>query len=676
MFNLKGFISTHPTEIIIGFLIIITVLLIIIIINTHKETFTPLLIKDIQLESQGKKLTIDGINNFKLNIYADYVVYFTHDNKILTYTNKLIWKPLNDSIDTSQLFGIRFINPYQCYIVKDDKEEHTKQQINMLTLNGIEPIKIKDIKLYLNKYIWKIKNNSTTYTYYDLNIPYLDNSICYLDVEFTTNNLQLHKTGDYQSPNDWNNDNNTTQLHFWKGAANHPNSKYYFVYDIKTNEFTVFQLFNNKMYRFNVYGVADGCTKISPLKLYASNKDASAENELFLFDWNNDKECKIKTKCGHGYIGGKPIAHDQNTFVGSDVPPAVFTLYSYQLNKEINKNDFIIKNVKKLTISNKNNNIITFPNKNIPVSTKSVLYFSNSEIKKYKPFDRFNLKYHNHYIDSNLNINNKLTMDNKTFMFFKDSNGNIRRVTDDLIVIPKNYIHAITKKNVIFKSELYGDGRYCKNLTPADSDNKVTHIYLNKYDMPVKKCGDKRNYNYKYSPIRILDIDNFISGEIDVVEINNATKMDEAATANNIINTITPISSTKKEYCNLKYQAYYLSPIKKNNRYYFKCNSAHSNKQDYIIKGDKLINAENNDEICEIKNNSNKIIIMSQGLPSKLYGDGRYWMGQIAKVDDSRIREIYINQSDMPEKINAVTRKKHTGFIEITELKKADAITK
>jgi len=661
MFNLKEFINTYPSQIIIGFLVIILILVIVLIINSHKEMFTPLFIKEIQLESQGKKLTIDGVNKFKLNKYADNRVYFTHNDKILTYKDKkLQWTLLQDDIDSSQIFIVIFFNPYQCRI------ENAGHGITELTINGLEN---EDKSIFIpNKYIWQFKNGETIYSYYDLNIKYVSNEIMYIDTELTTiNDVQIHKTGGYENAKDWNNDNNTTQLHFWKGAKNHPNSKHILLYNLKNNETTIFRIFNNKIYRFNVYGVRDGCTKLSPLKLYASNKNEPSENEIFIIDWVDSKDCQIKTKCGNGYIGGKTqntINHNQNVFAGSDVSPAYFRLYSYGINKELYRDDFKIKDVQnKLIIPTTNKTQL--PDKIIPIETTEYISIIDIDNEKYKEYDKFNLKYNNKSIDANFNVNSNLEY-KKCCSFFKDNEGNIRRVNDNLIVIPKNYIREITKKNVILKSELYGDGRYCKSVgcMSKSSNEKVTHIYLNKKDMPIKKCC--RNRNEKYVSIKTLEISNFREG-VATAKVISTNKKESSETKQEIPDN--SLINTKNEYCNLKYQAYYLSPIKKNGKYYFKCNSAHSNKQDYIIKDNELINAENNDVICKITN-------IGKTIGTKLYGDGRYWMGQIAKVDDSRVREIYLDPSDMPEKVNKITRKKHTGYVEIGELKKADNVWK
>jgi hypothetical protein len=182
-----------------------------------------------------------------------------------------------------------------------------------------------------------------------------------------------------------------------------------------------------------------------------------------------------------------------------------------------------------------------------------------------------------------------------------------------------------------------------------------------------KKVLSKNVTNTKYISIRTLNIRNFIPRTETTIK---AVDVSSSIGHGYVVSNPTEVQKT----CNLKYQAYYLT-YDKSDKPHLYCDTNHSNKQDFIISNDWLIDKKTNDKLFEVKIDGGNIKIMKSGLPSMIYGDGRYWgMGQVPKVDDSRVRNIYFDPQDMPLMTHPTTHKKHTGYIEIQELKMADAI--
>ena len=685
--NVLDFIKSHPTEIIIVMMIIIIVLIIILIIDihSHHETFVPNLTKIGKLNIDGEYYKYDGkVQDLQINVLENDLVclQIPNTNKLMNF-NKVGYKTsfvdvpnatdiLADT-NSQNVFQMKFINSYEFNLIP------RRYPDCCLAIDGFTNRNSCTENRGIDRYAVSFISDNKPLTYKDLNIPYTSDKIIYRKVEFTcpAKNVELHKNGD---ENQFNNDNSLTMLHWWNGAKNHPNSKHYLIYNINDKTFEVFRVYNNKRYRLNVYGVASGCTTNAPLKLHSSGKTNPDNNELFKFKWYDNNLFSILTKCNNGNVGvygnrfnrqikNYGIAHDKEIRAGTYIAPAELkmNIYSIPNISSLTQIDFIITKItafKKLLDNVKSNgkgvvNVIKktmfddFPNKQIPITKEGKYIMTNEE--KYNKYTRFNMKYNGVNIDSRLNVYN-IDIPQNNFMFYQDNDGNIRTVGENLIIIPKDYIKSLDDKKLMLSKPIYGDGRYCSGCRGFSDLGRINHIYINESDAPPFTCCKKA---VKFTEITTIYIQGYKPAE------------SETEIKTEITNIVSETENENKT--NLKYKAYYLIPKNKNGFIYLECSNSSPSQQFKFNTKTKEIKTMDGKLILKLGEHDEFKINNTTGegtltlRDNMLFGDGRYFRGNIAKVDESRVREIYLKQSDMP--IKKSMGRNHTGYCEIRDLK-------
>ena len=565
--NISDFINTYPTQIIIIMMIIIIILIIVLILNIKsKEGFRSnltktgtLRLKNSEFKYSGDKIVTSSSSGSSLSIQVlenDLVcIQIPGTDKLLsfdksTWTTKFESTPSNTDLisnkNDKRVFQMYYVNPYQFYL---RARAHTDCALRIYS-NGVSEVKNMNSTHeynYFDFYAIMFIVDNKPMTYKDMNIPYTCDTITYSDVEFTcpAKNVELHKN---DSETTFNNDNNTTMLHWWKGAPNHPNSKHYIVYNKNTGLFEAYRLYNNKKWRFNVYGVANGCTNSSRFKLYSSNKNTPDDNEQFKFDWTSSDYTKIETKCG-GYIGGRSstfnmgynfgVAHNVEVKAGKKVMPAIIRMriYSIPTITYLKDTDFkissisIFKLLKDIIPDAASNNVgkvnVVATRKNGKISdlTQDMLSgttSNNTNVGTTVKEKRFNLKYGAYYLipkfingitylecSSSSPSSQQFTIDSNNNLFIKPIN-NPKHTT---VVLVKNINPNVNtgEGTIILAKELCGDGRYCsgafKRNKKVDSA-RVREIYMKPDDMPRLKCYN--SYNVNYVPITELKLDKYV----------------------------------------------------------------------------------------------------------------------------------------------------------------------
>ena len=712
----KDFITNYPTQIILCLIIIVIVLLVIILIDIHlKESFTAAKTVESYMfnTSNSKYITTSGSKStpekLKINIIADDMICITSGDKFLTNNSNLKFENIDLSIDlpNSAIFDIIFINPYEFILKQGSKYLNVRTYKMDSNINNWT----SSDNIYINEdYIMKFKNisSNTYYTYKDLNIPYKFNYILYNNVEFSDefDVVQLHKNGD---ENICNNDDNTSLLHWWHGAKNHPNSRYNIVYNIKTGETEIYRYVSGKLFRFNVYGYADGCCNIANLKLYNTN-NKPAKNEIFKIKWIDEKlnQINILTNCG-GVVGGEykvikihsggsaiefdgGINHDKlvkaGKYEGNNkfVYPAKLTMYSYDFGKKLTKADFNIE-----TIS---------PLKKI-VETVNKIMYNDSKVETEKLFEnvefrcaddesicvhklgdindfRNDLKLHWWNELNHVNSKHFVTWDakNKLFSVYRVYGGikyywNVTNYADGCCVKTIVKFYKSTNDNIPHPA----DNEKFK-LIPVEGKNDVFIIRtkcgggfgseggVQAHDKDImagssiKDCKFKI-YNYKLN--RYLTKSDFELDEgIAHVDIKNIT-------SDGLYKTGT---QPKDVYLNLKYKAYYLNPE------YSCVNSADSTKQSFKFdeKNMELVNIKTGEKI-KVKNMNYKPETGKGTIEfeTPLKGDGRYWRGTKPMSDEARVKKLYVG-NNYPVMKHPITLKENKAFVEINELNTVDTV--
>ena len=578
--NITDFINTYPTQIIIIMMIIIIVLIIVLILNikssegfrSNLTKIGTLRLKNNEFKYSGDKIVTSSSSGSPLSIQVlenDLVcVQIPGTDKLLsfdksTWTTKFESTPSNTDLisnkNDKRVFQMYYVNPYQFYL---KPRAHTDCALRIYSnrVSGCTNISSVVEWAQFDYFAIMFIVDNKPMTYKDMNIPYTCDTITYSDVEFTcpAKNVELHKN---DSENMFNNDNNTTMLHWWKDAPNHPNSKHYIVYNKNTGLFEAYRLDGRGgKYRFNVYGVANGCTNIARLKLYWSKKKTPDDNEQFKFDWNNNNDVKIQTKCG-GYVGAKNkprtkaianianygVAHDVEVKAGKDVSPAILRMRIYSIPSVtyLNINDFkissisifkLLKDIVPSTYSNNVNGVKWHEGetRKVKVLTKDMLMDAASNkrsnvnnVATTKKERKFNLKYGAYYLVPGV-INNNIylgcTSSSPSIQQFTiDSDNNlivhsaarppVQRINSLQIAPIKNINPNVNtgEGTITLAKELCGDGRYCtgvlKSVKKVD-DAKVKFIYITPDDMPRLKCY--KSWNVNYVPITELKLDKYV----------------------------------------------------------------------------------------------------------------------------------------------------------------------
>ena len=335
------------------------------------------------------------------------------------------------------------------------------------------------------------------------------------DVEFrSADNSQLciHKTGDEK------NFSSDRKLHWWNGALNHANSKHTLEYTPSLKLFNVSRIdpISNNVYRWNVYNYANGCCKQTNVGFYPSK--STAENEWFKFEWIDNETCYIKTKCG-GNVGGT-VAHDKDILAGSNVAAAKIKLYSYTLNRFLNKSDFgetaggvfgALKAVTGQVAPMENGGIAAVGSTNSGVATGVATGVSVNNVS-----EKFNLMYKTKYLIPVKNGNTIYlqcgTSSPSQPQFACDSDHKTITIPAFNAVLRNiksfNANQTTGEGKVVLTAELVGDGRYCRACTQKTSESRLDRIYLNLGEMPKYTCcGKDRRY---YIPITELKIDRYV----------------------------------------------------------------------------------------------------------------------------------------------------------------------
>jgi hypothetical protein len=698
--NITDFINTYPTQIIIIMMIIIIVLIIVLILNIRsKEGFKSnltktgtLRLKNANFSYSGDKIVDSDESGSPLSIQVlenDLVcVQIPGTDKLLSFdyppgATKFESTPSDTDLisnkNDKRVFQMYYVNPYQFYL---RPRAHTDW---ILDINPYHVSKFTTIRSIAEDYQFEhcaimFIVDGKPMTYKDMNIPYTCDTITYSDVEFTcpAKNVELHKN---DSEDMFNNDNNTTMLHWWKDAPNHPNSKHYIVYNKNTGLFEAYRLDGRGgKYRFNVYGVASGCTNIARLKLYWSKKKTPDDNEQFKFDWNNNNDVKIQTKCG-GYVGAKlkpkhksilitianfGVAHDVEVKAGKDVSPAILRMRIYSIPSitYLNSNDFKISSISVFKAIKDAIGITSNSVDNVAIGTT----VRQGERK-------FNLKYGAYYLVPKFRNNIvylECTSSSPSVQQFSiDSNDIITKRANTADVSQIYRIAPIKNINpnintgegtITLAKELCGDGRYCSGAYKRDKkvdSARVREIYIKPDDMPRLKCYN--SYNVNYIPITELKLDKYVD-------------------SNHVISDTVQNDNSSAPQFNLKWNGKYLHPAVLNGtKLVLNLNSSRPSKPQFTFDS----NTEHNIIVNNIsglgkfanypigKNDvghSRKDHIV---LINKLYGDGRYCSRLCTKNNSAdRVDRIFIKFNDMT--IWTCCKKANTLYTSINELDVVD----
>ena len=384
--SIKNFIEIYPTQIIITMIIFVIILLIIIIIDLKdkKERFAsnkivtgtliPYRYGTATWSNHSITLYIIESNNTdnEVAIFEDGKIWSVNGNKI-NKNSKSTTSELNDN----EKFKLIFVNPYQFIIETKTKQDYW---VNL----GTDTL-LKEPNM-LHRYMFSLKKSDNTfYTYQELGIPKIDheNIFIYTDVEvYCPDRYVCAHTVDWAK--NFNNDNDSTKFHWWN-ERNHENGK--FVIMTERGRCSLLRDYENKIYRWNIYGTASGCTDKANLKIHYNNNKKPEDNEIFEIIWIDNNNLNLKN-CG-GYLGSTTkifncftdggARYDRDIYFGKTIcpTPIQFVCYSYgNTTKTLTKSDF--ENVKVAGLSRIVQNIVN----NINTTTFNNVVFRSPDNNK------------------------------------------------------------------------------------------------------------------------------------------------------------------------------------------------------------------------------------------------------------------------------------------------------
>jgi len=529
-----------------------------------------------------------------------------------------------------------------------------------LTKSDFENIKVAG----LSRIIQNVVNNKNK------------NTITFSDVEFRTpdnTKLSVHRYGDV---NDY--PNNTNKLQWYENVFNHDNSKYSIEYSNELNTFNVYRIINGIQYRWNIEGGCNTNTNKAQMIFYKSTSITPNANEQFKFHWLNNDTFEIKISCG-GYIGGT-VGHKQLIYSGN-VNPFKFKMYSYNLNRYLNINDFgkalainleeiklketpITCNVKGITEKDKKEyHDIEFrtPLKdNLCIHKKGDINNFSTHITLHWWENSFN------HANSNFNIiYNKLS--DRYLIYDEYANSYYPWTIDNLT----NKVNVKEKKmNIPFEMNNYNSFKltWIDNETfiiKSSNDKNVGGVVAHENDIFAGNGVSETKYKmYSNDYKRYMTINDFgvkVNTKNDKVKEEIKTK-DESKNKEN-----------KNKYFNIKYNAYGLdsdlniisSTYLKPNDQFFKLDETNKNVLD--AKTGKIIMKYKDFKFTPSTGKGTII------LEKPLLGDGRYWRGTTPKTDESRIKKFY---TTLPEMKHNITKMKNDLKIEVKEFNIVDAVEK